>query len=101
MNASNSKLSAEQKEIFKGMKADFTGEIFSFPEAGLTIAIEHKGLNTSRVAMSVMSPDETKFRRKVGKYHALSKLMYNGEFMTVPRVVPSYFAITLAEYFGA
>ena len=101
MNQSNSKLCAEQKEILKGMKADFTGEIFSFPEVGLTIAIEHKGLNTSRVAMSVMSPDEKKFRRKVGEYYALSKFMYNGEFMTVPRVVPSCFAITLAEYFGA
>ena len=104
MNQSNSKLNKDEKIILREMKLDFDsreGEIFSYPETGVTIAIEHKGVHTSRVSMSVMSPDEKKFRRKVGEYHALNNLMYNDRFMTVPRVDALSFALYLAEYFGA
>lgn len=37
-----------------------------------TIAFREKG-NTVEFALSVMSPEETKFRRKVGEYYALDR----------------------------
>ena len=81
---SNSKLTLEQKRDRKEMRADFDtmgdGFINQYPEFGVTI-VGRMLQNTMQVAVSIMSPDETKFRRKVGEYHALVNF-YNAE--TIP-----------------
>ena len=91
MTQSNSKLDCEQKEILREMKSEFSdkhGQIFSFHENGVTIAIMQAfaGANTIKVATSVASPDEKKFRRKVGEYHALANMLYNDKFIVLPDI---------------
>ena len=86
MNQSNTKLTAEEKEMLVEMKiefADLGGEVFYFPEHGLTIAMLPAG-EVTQVATSVSSPNEKKFRRKVGAYKAVSRLMWEVEYMIVP-----------------
>lgn len=85
---SNSKLNSVQKTLRKNMLVKFTGEggeIFSFSEHRTTVAIvpEFTGSKMSRVSVSICSPDEVKFRRKVGEYFALDKL-FVGEYVVVP-----------------
>ena len=94
---SNSKLNSAQKMLRKNMLVKVTGkggEIFSFPECRATVAIVpvFTGSKMSRVSISFCSADETKFRRKVGEYHALNKL-FDGECIYVP--TPNQ-----AEYFA-
>ena len=85
---SNSKLNSNQKTLRKNLLVRFTGdggEIFSFPEHRTTVAIvpEFTGSKMSRVSVSICSPDEFKFRRKVGECFALDKL-FMGEYVIVP-----------------
>ncbi len=89
MNQSNTKLNTEEKEILVEMKiefADLGGEVFYFPEHGLTIAMIPAG-EVTKVATSVSSPNEKKFRRKVGAYKAINRVMWDGEYMLVPMLV--------------
>ena len=65
---SNTKLTPEQKIYLGDLKAAFTGSLVENRET--TIAYIERG-NTVEFALAVMSPDEKKFRAKVGEYHAL------------------------------
>lgn len=102
---SNSKLNAVQKDSRKNMLIDHEangGEIFSFPQYFATVAIvpEFTGSNMSCMSVSVCSPDETKFRRKVGEFYALDKL-FAGECVKMPTpVVAEYFASDFAAMLG-
>lgn len=83
--ASNTKLDFEQKEILRDMRneAGKLGVVIEhFPEVGVTIASLNKG-NTARVATAIMSDDERKYRKKVGEYYALSRLLYEDRFIVV------------------
>ena len=72
---SNTKLTPDQKFILKDLKhlAKMRG-IELANNGQTTVAYVIKG-NTIRFSTSVMSEDETKFRRKVGEYYALIRLM--------------------------
>lgn len=73
---SNTKLTAHQKELFKGMKADANIDGIKLVNNGeTTIAYIVRG-NSVEFATASASPDEQKFRRKVGEFHALVRF-YN------------------------
>jgi len=76
---SNTKLDPTQKSILKGMKIEARAMGIKWANNGeTTVAFKPMG-NTVRFAMSVKSPDETKFRAKVGEYHSISRLMWDFE----------------------
>lgn len=87
-----SKLNSEQKSILKDMKAHFkmlpNATLQSFINMGLTIAVCRKfeGAKMLCVAVSRISDDEPKFRRKVGEWEVLKNIA-NGEYLQFP--VPS------------
>ena len=90
MTQSNTKLNATQKADLKDLKKLWPeAQIYSFPELGVTIANRPcqeyigKTPNMMEVAFSFMSPDEKKFRAKVGEYHARGNLAY-GSSTEVP-----------------
>jgi hypothetical protein len=86
MNASNTKLATVEKEILVDMKIEFAemgGELFYFPAIGLTVAMVPAG-EVAKVATAVASPLEKKFRRKVGAYKAIERVMWNHEYTLVP-----------------
>jgi len=89
MTQSNTRLDAaskvDRRELLKSLRA-LGGEVFSFPNDGITIAIQpaFEGSRTMHVAVAVASPEEKKFRRKVGEYVALCHLV-DGIVITVPR----------------
>ncbi|MFI3219376.1 MAG: hypothetical protein QX189_09675 [Methylococcales bacterium] len=88
MNQSNTRLSADEKEILVDMKEEFAdagGEAFYFPESGLTVAMLPAGVVT-KVATAFSSPMEKKFRRKVGAYKAISRVWWDCECMLIPSV---------------
>ena len=65
---SNTKLNPMQKAERRTMLGEFVGALVENGET--TIAFRDRG-NTVEFALAVMSPDEKKFRAKVGEYHAL------------------------------
>lgn len=76
---SNTKLSAAQKDDLKALKKYFKGELANNGET--TVAYMPLG-TTVEFSLAVMSPDEEKFRRKVGEYHALQRFA-SGETVTM------------------
>lgn len=77
---SNTKLNSLQKSVLKDMKIEALEKGIQWADnEETTIAFVLKG-NTIQFAISVTSPDEIKFRRKVGQYHAISRLMWDGEY---------------------
>ena len=89
MTTSNTKLTKDEKEDRKQLLACLKheeGEIFSYPEHNATIVVvpEFKGSNMVRVSVSYSSPNEKKFRRKVGEYYALCNMFDCEEFIKVP-----------------
>lgn len=97
---SNSKLTPEQKierkELMQIMR-DSGGEIMQDSENGATAVIlsEFPGSRMVRVSFSFMSPDETKFRRKVGEYWALRRMYWDGESVAVPGTFVSEFLMAV------
>lgn len=78
---SNTKLSKLQKESLKTLKAEYPeAKIFSFPMENCTIVMGavFPGSRMVKIGISWASPNEKKFRRKVGEYNA----MLNYEFST-------------------
>lgn len=77
-----------QKRIFKANRRWFEnemmGELFSFPESGITIAIcPHDPFGRfNKVAVAYCSPNDT-FKKKMGFYAALEKLE-NNQFILMP-----------------
>lgn len=89
---SNTKLDHTQKSILKGVKKEAREKGIKWANNGeTTVAWKLMG-NTVRFAMSVSSPDEIKFRRKVGEYHAITRLMWDGEY-TIMSILDFYYML--------
>lgn len=70
---SNSKLSKEQKiDLAQFKKANKNVHFYCFER--VTIAIEVLRSGNGRIAWSIASLSEIKFRRKVGEYHAVLRM---------------------------
>ncbi len=84
---SNSKLTAEQKFILRDMldiaiEANIT--VVNLDNV-TTMAYRDVGDNV-QFSLCVMSSNEKKFRTKVGQFHALERLLYNDQFVTMRRI---------------
>lgn len=76
---SNTKLNAKTKSILKDMKIEAKNMGITVVNNGeTTFAYQLKG-NTVKFSTSVSSPDENKFRRKVGEYLAIERLMWDNK----------------------
>lgn len=71
---SNTKLTKDQKEQLKDMLVDFPHVQFATNMDNLVCAYFQDG-NVVRFAFSVKSPNEKKFRLKVGKLNAMQKVL--------------------------
>lgn len=72
--SNQTKLTADERELLKQLRneqshrLDF--DIFHFPERRVTIGMKYTpGHNAARVFVSLASPEETKYRKKVGEFH--------------------------------
>lgn len=90
--ASNTKLTPEQKTILRNLKKATTMPGRMNRLAGVqvvnvdnvtTIAFIERG-NTVEFSLAVRSPDENKFRTKVGEFYALERF-YNSETVKMAR----------------
>ncbi len=74
MQTSNTKLTSAQKDVLKGMKADARANGMRLVNLDNKTVIAYKRFpNTVEFALSVKSPNEQKFRVKVGEYLALCR----------------------------
>ena len=74
---SNSKLTAEQKQFRKEyMQSNPDTKFFNYPDRGITVAIRETGPNMAQFSVSIASESEVKFRRKVGEYHAATRMAW-------------------------
>ena len=73
MQTSNTKLNADQKSERKQLKYAAKIKGWTIAENGVTTLVYAKKGNTVEFSMSVTSPDESKFRRKVGEFYALCR----------------------------
>ncbi len=95
---SNSKLTKAQKQALRTLRAYFLadgGQLASL--APMTVAYMPTGTNTAEISTSIASPNEKKFRRKVGEYHALMRYFVDGRTVSVPK---GYGALGYAESLG-
>lgn len=59
---------AQLREFREIQGSEFS--VFHFPARGVTVGVRYiDGHNTARVFVSLASPEETKFRKKVGEYN--------------------------------
>lgn len=85
--SSNTKLTREQKALRKEMLAEFRGTMLTSPCGRFTVGKvpEFLGSRMALLAVAVASPEEAKFRRKVGEFLVLSALVHgNGRYVVVP-----------------
>ena len=80
---SNTKLTKDQKQQLRDMVADHPTVRFATDYDSVVCAFALHG-NVMRFAFSVKSPNEQKFRMKVGKLRAMEKLLWEGEFTILP-----------------
>lgn len=72
------KLSAWEKSHLKELRGDQGDElqVFHYPERRISVGVRYiPGHNAARVFVSLASPDELKFRRKVGEFHVRKALL--------------------------
>ena len=73
--SNQTKLTPGDREMLKHFREN-QGEdfnVFHFPERRVTVGVRYiKGHNAARVFVSLASPDETKFRKKVGEFNVRS-----------------------------
>lgn len=73
--SNQTKLTSEDREMLKYFR-ETQGEdfnVFHFPERRVTVGVRYiAGHNAARVFVSLASPDETKFRKKVGEFNVRS-----------------------------
>jgi len=98
---SNSKLTAEQKIILRDMleEAQLNDITVVNLDNVTTMAYRDVGFNV-QFSLCVMSPDEKKFRAKVGQYHALERLLYNDQFVTMRRIDFQIMCENVWDYWG-
>jgi len=83
---SNTKLTPNQKSMLKDIKADAKIKGIKWANNGeTTIAYKYMG-NTARFSMAVKSPNESKFRRKVGEFKAITRLTWDGEYTIMDKL---------------
>lgn len=82
MNPSNSKLTVAEKEILREMRKSDSVYVLT-DNRSVVIAYADAGNGLIKFATSIKSPDEKKFRFKVGDYHARTRLDC-GEFAILP-----------------
>ena len=85
---SNTKLNALQKQWTKDTKAMFNkcgGTIAQMGRFTVAKMPEFKGSKMARFSVSYCSPDEKKFRPKVGEHFVLRR-MSSKEFITLPNM---------------
>lgn len=76
---SNSKLTEYEKAERKRLKAELLAAGGVLVLAGaVTVALQRTGRTSGCFAVSIASPDEKKIRQKVGEYHALARMEYDG-----------------------
>lgn len=80
-----------RKQWRKGLTA-LNGLIFSFPDWNTTVVLlpEFPGSRMMLVSVSMAEPRETKFKRKVGEFHALRRVFSANEYIKVPSVFAEY-----------
>ena len=83
MNQSNSKLTKDEKNELREMRENESNVSVVTDNFRTVIAYQDAGNGLVKFAASVMSPDEKKFRFKVGEFHARERLNY-GEFAILP-----------------
>lgn len=87
---SNTKLSPGQKESRKSMLRDLEsmgGNIATVGAFTIAKLPEFEGSKMALFSVSVCSDTEEKNRRKVGEFHALSKLFNEDKFITLPKFI--------------
>lgn len=78
---SNTKLSREQKDNLEAFKAGMNPKTEAFGQSGdTTVFVRRVSSSFAYVSASYASPEETKFRPKVGQYNAAERFD-SGEFM--------------------
>lgn len=91
--ASNTKLTKESKSDLKARLCEFANTVHAFDfwydeTRGITVmtVFPFNGSNVVHIATSIMSPDEKKFRKSVGR--ACAFMNYNhGKFIDAPTTV--------------
>lgn len=71
----NSKISKADKQWLKLAKAEIPNVHFHNNEETTIAFRDNPNCNTVEFALSVASPDEVKFRRKVGEYYAMDRMI--------------------------
>jgi hypothetical protein len=94
---SNTKLTVEQKELFKDMLADYPHIQFATDFDSKVCAYFQDG-KVVRFAFSVKSDDEKKFRLKVGKFNAMQKVL--PEWDNENTILPEYEFFVMLDSIG-
>ncbi len=98
----NTKLTKEQKAQRREWLDEMEylgGEVANAGNITVAKLSDFPGSKMAHFSVSVCSDTEKKFRRKVGEYHALRRLMeFYGEWVTLPAVISAQqFAESLAD----
>lgn len=80
---SNSKLTKFEKQNLKNLKSEFPHVKFADNGENLVCAYFEQGNNIG-FAFSIASPNEKKFRRKVGQYYAMLRV-YDNRVAILPK----------------
>jgi len=96
---SNSKLTTNQKIGLKALARSLPHvTIEHFPASRMTLAYDNSNTGNCVVfAISVCSPSEQKFRKKVGAWHALNRFDFD-ETVKMPKTVFNQFCEMLDVY---
>lgn len=81
----NSKLTGIQKEILKNMR-EYGDNVHILHADRVTFAYVIEG-DFVKFATSICSPLETKFRKKVGEYHARSRFQDGDQWAMLPHQI--------------
>ena len=94
--ASNTKISKDTKANLDAALNTLTSKVYSWDFAfdemnGITVFMvtPFKGSNTFHIATSIMSPDEKKFRKSVGRAYAFKNYI-EGKYIDTPAMVNLY-----------
>ena len=90
---SNTKISKSTKSALNAELMKFANKVYSFDfvyneEMGITVLIVQpfKNANVCHIATSIMSPDEKKFRKSVGRFYAYMNYQ-NGKYIDSPATI--------------
>ena len=90
----NTKLTKDQKAERREWMDELEyagGEVANAGNITVAKLSDFPGSKMAHFSVSVCSDTEKKFRRKVGEYHALRRLMeFNGSWITLPANITAY-----------